>query len=140
MSHYDYLIVGSGFFRATFAYRPKQIGKKCFVIDKRLPVRMFFDNNYFNDKYQGIPVSSYNKLIDGFLESVDTLAGVDFFGSSGSPTGKPIKHSWKEIADKLAYTVQLMNTLTISWVNLIGGQYLSRLALRKLLTTRAMLL
>lgn len=63
-------------------YTEKQWGRKCselpaFII-KRLPVRLVFDNNYFNDKYQGIPVGGYNKLIEGLLDGVDTLTGIDF--------------------------------------------------------------
>ena len=57
---------------------------------------MIFDNNYFNDKYQGIPVGGYNKLIDGLLEGVDTLTNVDFFNSE--------YRNWKKFADKLVYT------------------------------------
>ena len=64
-------------------YTEKQWGRKCtelpaFII-KRLPVRLIFDNNYFNDKYQGIPIGGYNKLIDGLLEGVETKTNVDFF-------------------------------------------------------------
>lgn len=96
------------FYKLIKEYTEKQWGRDCkelpaFII-KRLPVRLIFDNNYFNDKYQGIPIGGYNKLIDGLLEGVDTLTGVDFFGSAGSPTGKPLKDSWKKIADKLVYT------------------------------------
>ena len=62
-------------------YTEKQWGRKCtdlpaFII-KRLPVRLIFDNNYFNDKYQGIPVGGYNKLIDGLLEGIETKTNVD---------------------------------------------------------------
>ena len=64
-------------------YTEKQWGRKCtelpaFII-KRLPVRLVFDNNYFNDKYQGIPIGGFNKLISGLLEGVDTLINTDFF-------------------------------------------------------------
>jgi UDP-galactopyranose mutase len=64
-------------------YTEKQWGRKCtelpaFII-KRLPVRMIFDNNYFNDKYQGIPIGGYNKLIEGLLDGIETKTGVDFF-------------------------------------------------------------
>lgn len=64
-------------------YTEKQWGRKCtelpaFII-KRLPVRLVFDNNYFNDKYQGIPVGGYNKLIESLLDGVDTMTNVDFF-------------------------------------------------------------
>lgn len=64
-------------------YTEKQWGRKCtelpaFII-KRLPVRLVFDNNYFNDKYQGIPIGGYNKLIEGLLDGVETRTGVDFY-------------------------------------------------------------
>ncbi len=64
-------------------YTEKQWGRKCtelpaFII-KRLPVRFVFDNNYFNDKYQGIPIGGYNKLIEGLLSGIDTITDIDFF-------------------------------------------------------------
>ena len=73
------------FYTLIKEYTEKQWGRKCtelpaFII-KRLPVRMVFDNNYFNDKYQGIPVGGYNKLIDGLLEGIDCKTDVDFFNS-----------------------------------------------------------
>lgn len=88
------------FYKLIKDYTEKQWGRDCkelpaFII-KRLPVRMIFDNNYFNDKYQGIPVGGYNKLIDGLLEGVETLTGVDFFKSEF--------RDWKKYADKLVYT------------------------------------
>src|SRR5574344_156618 len=63
-------------------YTEKQWGRKCtelpaFII-KRLPVRLVFDNNYFNDKYQGIPIGGYNKLVEGLLDGVETKTGVDY--------------------------------------------------------------
>lgn len=63
-------------------YTEKQWGRKAtelpaFII-KRLPVRFTFDNNYFNDKYQGIPIGGYNKLIDGLLAGIEVRLGVDF--------------------------------------------------------------
>ena len=96
------------FYKLIKEYTEKQWGRDCkelpaFII-KRLPVRMIFDNNYFNDKYQGIPIGGYNKLIEGLLEGVECKTGVDFFGSAGSPTGKKWCESWREIADKLVYT------------------------------------
>ena len=107
-------------------YTEKQWGRKCtdlpaFII-KRLPVRLVFDNNYFNDKYQGIPIGGYNKLIDGLLEGVDTLTGADFFAPITDKTikdfaqfgidlsnfsSKTIQEAWKEIASNLVYTGQL---------------------------------
>ena len=63
-------------------YTEKQWGRSCrelpaFII-KRLPVRYTFDNNYFNDRYQGIPIGGYNKLIAGLLEGVEVRTGVDY--------------------------------------------------------------
>lgn len=49
-----------------------------FII-KRLPLRYTFDNNYFNDKYQGIPIGGYNKITEGLLEGIETKTGVDYF-------------------------------------------------------------
>lgn len=94
-------LVGKDIFEKLIReYTEKQWGRKCtdlpaFII-RRLPVRLVFDNNYFNDKYQGIPVGGYNKLIEGLLDGVDTLTGVDFFKSEYS--------NWKNYADKLVYT------------------------------------
>lgn len=85
--------------RLIKGYTEKQWGRKCtdlpaFII-KRLPVRLVFDNNYFNDKYQGIPVGGYNKLIDGLLAGIETRTEVDF---------STLKGTWHDIADKLVYT------------------------------------
>lgn len=82
-------------------YTEKQWGRKCtelpaFII-KRLPVRLVFDNNYFNDKYQGVPIGGYNKLIDGLLEGIECRTHIDFFKSE-------FKDSWRSIADKLVFT------------------------------------
>ena len=64
-------------------YTEKQWGRSCtelpaFII-RRLPVRLVFDNNYFNDKYQGIPIGGYNKLIEGLLKGIETRTNTDFF-------------------------------------------------------------
>lgn len=88
------------FYTLIKEYTEKQWGRKCtelpaFII-KRLPVRLVFDNNYFNDKYRGIPVGGYNKLIDGLLEGIDCKTDVDFFNSEYK--------DWKKFADKLVYT------------------------------------
>ena len=94
-------LVGKDIFEKLIKeYTEKQWGRNCkdlpaFII-KRLPVRLVFDNNYFNDKYQGIPVGGYNRLIDGLLEGIETRTGVDFFAE--------YKGNWREIADKLVYT------------------------------------
>lgn len=64
-------------------YTEKQWGRKCtelpaFII-KRLPVRLVYDNNYFNDKFQGIPIGGYNKLIETLLQGIETMTDIDFF-------------------------------------------------------------
>ncbi len=89
-------------------YTEKQWGRDCkelpaFII-RRLPVRMTFDNNYFNDDYQGIPIGGYNKLIDGLLEGTECLCKTNFFSSNCPQTGKPYSASWRDIASKLVYT------------------------------------
>lgn len=94
-------LVGKDIFEKLIKeYTEKQWGRKCtelpaFII-KRLPVRLVFDNNYFNDKYQGIPVGGYNQLIDGLLEGIECKTGIDFFHSEYK--------DWKKYADKLVYT------------------------------------
>ena len=94
-------LVGKDIFEKLIKeYTEKQWGRKCtelpaFII-KRLPVRLVFDNNYFNDKYQGIPIGGYNQLIDGLLEGIECKTGVDFFHS--------VYKDWKNYADKLVYT------------------------------------
>ncbi|MBR1540679.1 MAG: UDP-galactopyranose mutase, partial [Clostridia bacterium] len=64
-------------------YTEKQWGKKCtelpsFII-KRLPTRYIFDNNYFNNKYQGIPVGGYTAMIEKMLEGIDVKLNYDYF-------------------------------------------------------------
>ena len=90
--------------RLIKGYTEKQWGRSCdqlpaFII-RRLPVRMVFDNNYFNDAYQGIPVGGYNVLINGLLEDIEIQTHVDFFQSE-------YKDHWREIADKLVFTGQI---------------------------------
>ena len=95
-------LVGKDIFEKLIKeYTEKQWGRKCtelpaFII-KRLPVRLVYDNNYFNDKYQGIPIGGYNKLIEGLLDGVECKTDVDFFKSE-------YKEKWRDIADKLVYT------------------------------------
>lgn len=80
-------------------YTEKQWGRKCtelpaFII-RRLPVRMTFDNNYFNDSYQGIPIGGYNRLIDGLLDGVEVRLDTDFFAD---------RTRWESIADRIVFT------------------------------------
>ena len=85
--------------RLIKGYTEKQWGRPCtelpaFII-KRLPVRYVFDNNYFNDSYQGIPIGGYNRLIDGLLDGIETKVDTDFFADRGH---------WEGIARKIVFT------------------------------------
>ena len=80
-------------------YTEKQWGKDCkdlpaFII-KRLPVRFTFNNNYFNDRYQGIPIGGYNVIIEKMLENCDVELNVDFLKE---------KEKYKSLAEKVLYT------------------------------------
>jgi UDP-galactopyranose mutase len=80
-------------------YTEKQWGRKCselpaFII-KRLPVRFTFDNNYFNDTWQGIPQGGYNKLIEKLLEGIEVRTNTDFFDN---------RDYWKSTAGKIVFT------------------------------------
>lgn len=94
------LLVGRDIYEKLIkGYTEKQWGRSCselpsFII-KRLPVRFVFDNNYFNDPYQGIPIGGYNKLIDGLLEGVECRTDTDFFLD---------RIHWMSVAEKIVYT------------------------------------
>jgi UDP-galactopyranose mutase len=80
-------------------YTEKQWGKKCsqlppFIIE-RLPIRFTFDNNYFNDSYQGIPIGGYTKIIEKLLKNIDVKLNTDFFND---------REKWEKIADKIVFT------------------------------------
>lgn len=93
-------LVGKDIFETLIKeYTEKQWGRKCtelpaFII-KRLPVRLVFDNNYFNDKYQGIPIGGYNRLIEGLLKGVECKTNTDFFHSE--------YRNWRSISERLVY-------------------------------------
>lgn len=94
------LLVGRDIYeKLVKGYTEKQWGRKCtdlpaFII-RRLPVRLVYDNNYFNDKYQGIPEGGYNKLIEGLLEGVETRTDANFFAD---------RTYWESLADKIVFT------------------------------------
>lgn len=94
------LLIGKDIYEALIkGYTEKQWGRSCkdlpaFII-KRLPVRFVFDNNYFNDKYQGIPEGGYNKLVEGLLKGVETHTNEDFFAK---------RDYYESIATKIVYT------------------------------------
>lgn len=94
------VLIGKDIYEALIkGYTEKQWGRKCselpaFII-RRLPVRFVFDNNYFNDKYQGIPIGGYNKLIDGLLDGIETKTSTDFFAD---------RSYWEKVAGKIVFT------------------------------------
>ena len=97
------LLIGKDIYEILIkGYTEKQWGRKCselpaFII-KRLPVRFVHDNNYFNDRFQGVPIGGFNKLIDGLLEGVEVKLNADFFDD---------RQHWESIADKILYTGKL---------------------------------
>ena len=96
-------LVGKDIYEALIkGYTEKQWGRPCtelpsFII-KRLPVRLVFDNNYFNDTYQGIPIGGYNKLIEGLLDGIETRTNCDFFAHRAELLA---------MAEKIVYTGQI---------------------------------
>lgn len=93
-------LVGEDIYRILIKdYTEKQWGRKCTELPpsiiKRLPVRFTYDNNYFNDIYQGIPVGGYNRLFDKLLEGADLRLNCDFFAH---------RQELENIADKILYT------------------------------------
>lgn len=85
--------------RLIKGYTEKQWGKKCTELPasiiKRLPVRLTFDNNYFNDRYQGIPIGGYTQIVEKMLKGADILLNTDFFDD---------REKWLSSADKIIYT------------------------------------
>ena len=80
-------------------YTEKQWGRDCkklpaFII-KRLPVRLTFDNNYFNALYQGIPIGGYTKLVENLLEGIEVRLNEDYLED---------KEKWNAMAEKVVYT------------------------------------
>lgn len=87
------------YFKLIKEYTEKQWGKDCkklpaFII-KRLPVRFTYDNNYFNDRYQGIPIGGYNKIIEKMLYNADVELGVDYLKD---------KEKYNRLANKIVFT------------------------------------
>lgn len=93
-------LIGEDVYRLLIKeYTEKQWGRPCtalpaFII-RRLPVRLTFDNNYFNDAYQGIPIGGYNRLIDGLLRDADVRVNCNFFDH---------REELEALADKIVFT------------------------------------
>jgi UDP-galactopyranose mutase len=94
------LLVGRDIYEKLIkGYTEKQWGRPCtelpaFII-RRLPVRLVYDNNYFNDIYQGVPIGGYNRLIDALLKGIDTQVNTDFFAD---------RSYWESRAEQLVFT------------------------------------
>lgn len=94
------LLVGKDIYEQLIkGYTEKQWGRPCnqlpaFII-RRLPLRFTFDNNYFNDSYQGIPIGGYNMLINHLLEGSEVVLNTDFFNN---------RIYWRDIADKILFS------------------------------------
>ena len=97
------LLIGRDIYESLIkGYTEKQWGRPCtelpaFII-RRLPVRLVFDNNYFNDSFQGIPIGGYNQLIEKLLENCDVRLGVDYFDN---------REEWNSKATKIVYTGEI---------------------------------
>lgn len=93
-------LVGRDVYRLLIKeYTEKQWGRRCtelpaFII-RRLPLRFTFDNNYFNDAFQGIPVGGYNPLIEGLLKGSDVVLDTDFFAD---------RDRWQRVARRMLFT------------------------------------
>ncbi len=94
------MLVGTDIYEKLIkGYTEKQWGRKCtelppFII-KRLPVRYVYDNNYFNDQYQGIPIGGYNQLINKLLDGIEVKTNTDFFAN---------RKFWASISEKILFT------------------------------------
>ena len=96
-------LVGTDIYNTLIkGYTEKQWGRDCrdlpADIIRRLPVRFTYDNNYFNDTYQGIPRGGYNAFISKLLEGADVELRCDFFFN---------REYWEDVADKIVYTGEL---------------------------------
>lgn len=93
-------LVGKDVYKTLIkGYTEKQWGRQCidlpaFII-KRLPVRFTYDNNYFNDPYQGIPIGGYTSIIEKMLEGTKVLLNTDYLKD---------KEKWNQLGKKIIYT------------------------------------
>ena len=128
------LLVGRDIYEKLIKeYTEKQWGRPCtelpaFII-RRLPLRFVFDNNYFNDPYQGIPIGGYNLLIERLLEGIDTRVNCDFFANRDELTALadtiiytgPIDQFYDYRFGKLQYRTVRFETETLNTPNYQGN-------------------
>ena len=128
------LLVGRDIYEKLIKeYTEKQWGRPCtelpaFII-RRLPLRFVFDNNYFNDPYQGIPIGGYNLLIERLLEGIDTRVNCDFFANRDKLTALadtiiytgPIDQFYDYRFGKLQYRTVRFETETLNTLNYQGN-------------------
>lgn len=128
------LLVGRDIYEKLIKeYTEKQWGRPCtelpaFII-RRLPLRFVFDNNYFNDPYQGIPIGGYNLLIERLLEGIDTRVNCDFFANRDKLTALadtiiytgPIDQFYDYRFGKLQYRTVRFETETLNTPNYQGN-------------------
>ena len=128
------LLVGRDIYEKLIKeYTEKQWGRPCtelpaFII-RRLPLRFVFDNNFFNDPYQGIPIGGYNLLIEPLLEGIDTRVNCDFFANRDKLTALadtiiytgPIDQFYDYRFGKLQYRTVRFETETLNTLNYQGN-------------------
>ena len=128
------LLVGRDIYEKLIKeYTEKQWGRPCtelpaFII-RRLPLRFVFDNNYFNDPYQGIPIGGYNLLIERLLDGIDTRVNCDFFANRDELTALadtiiytgPIDQFYDYRFGKLQYRTVRFETETLNTPNYQGN-------------------
>ncbi len=128
------LLVGRDIYEKLIKeYTEKQWGRPCtelpaFII-RRLPLRFVFDNNYFNDPYQGIPIGGYNLLIERLLDGIDTRVNCDFFANRAELTALadtiiytgPIDQFYDYRFGKLQYRTVRFETETLNTPNYQGN-------------------
>jgi UDP-galactopyranose mutase len=101
-----YEVLIRGYTQKQWGRDPKDL--PAFII-KRLPVRFTYDNNYFNDKFQGIPIGGYNQLTDALFNGIDVRLGVDYFDE---------REFWKSKSELLVYTGQIDQYFDYKYGNL----------------------
>ncbi len=116
-------------------YTEKQWGRKAtelpaFII-QRLPVRFTFDNNYFDDCYQGIPIGGYTLIVECMLSGCEVKLGEDYLAD---------KYAWDSRAERVIYTGEIDRYFDYCYGTITGAYSLKRVYWKDVLTIREMLL